>query len=314
VLGLLVGSFLNVVIYRVPIMLNREWRAQCAELAAEDAAVQACTTPAAAEQAAGTAAAADASRTAPPPPGPRADKFNLVVPRSACPACGRQILAIENVPVISWLFLRGRCAGCGVAISWRYPAVELLTGLMSAAVAWKLGLGWPVVGGLVFTWFLIALTFIDLDTQLLPDNMTLPLLWLGIFASLILPSLGAHPTPGESLPATLRDSVIGAIAGYLSLWLVYHAFRLATGKEGMGYGDFKLLAAIGAWLGWQMLLPTILVSAAVGAVVGIVILAVRKQDRSVPIAFGPFLAIAGWIMLMFGPEIVSRYLRLFPSG
>jgi leader peptidase (prepilin peptidase) / N-methyltransferase len=364
VLGLLVGSFLNVVIYRVPIMLNREWRAQCAELAAEDAAeAESASPPAATEDlAAPQPAAADGSprgpsaelvasdgaasdgaasdgaapegpapegaappitaaepeitaapapEPAPPAAAPRPAKFNLMEPRSACPACGRQILAIENIPVISWLFLRGRCAGCGIAISWRYPAVELLTGLMSAAVAWKLGLGWPLVGGLVFTWFLIALTFIDIDTQLLPDNMTLPLVWLGLFASVILPSLGAHPAPGEPLPSTVRDSVIGAIAGYLSLWLVYHAFRLATGKEGMGYGDFKLLAAIGAWLGWQMVLPTILISAVLGAVVGITTLSIQKKDRSVPIAFGPFLAIAGWTMLMFGPEIVSRYMGLF---
>jgi len=290
VLGLLVGSFVNVVIYRVPIMLNRDWRAQCAELAAEDGTV--------------------ATPTEPEPSTP--PRFNLIVPRSACPACHRPIRAIENIPVLSWLFLRGKCAGCGARISWRYPFVELLTGLLSLAVAWKLGLGWPVVAGLVFTWFLIALTFIDIDTQLLPDNMTLPLVWLGLFVSLALPALGAPPAPGEPLPAALKDSVIGAIAGYMSLWLVYHAFRLATGKEGMGYGDFKLLAAIGAWLGWQMLLPTILISAVVGAVSGIAILSLQKKDRSVPIAFGPFLAIAGWIMLMFGHEIVSRYLGLFP--
>jgi leader peptidase (prepilin peptidase) / N-methyltransferase len=288
VLGLLVGSFLNVVIYRVPVMLNRDWRAQCAELAAEDGR----TPPAGA-------------------PAQKPERFNLMVPASACPKCKRPIRATENIPVVSWLFLRGKCAGCGERISWRYPAVELLTGLLSAAVAWKLGFAWPVVGGLVLTWFLIALTFIDIDTQLLPDNMTLPLVWLGVFASLILPALGATPAAGQPIPVDLRDSVIGAIGGYMSLWLVYHAFRLLTGKEGMGYGDFKLLAALGAWLGWQMLLPTILISAVVGAVVGIVILSVQKKERSVPIAFGPFLAVAGWLMLMFGHDVVDRYMGLF---
>jgi leader peptidase (prepilin peptidase)/N-methyltransferase len=288
VLGLLVGSFLNVVIYRVPVMLNRDWRAQCAELATEDG-----VTPSAAAQL------------------PKPERFNLMVPPSACPKCKRPIRAVENIPVVSWLFLRGKCAGCGVRISSRYPLVELLTGLLSAAVAWKLGFAWPVVGGLVLTWFLVALTFIDIDTQLLPDNMTLPLLWLGVFASLVLPALGAPPTAGEPIPVDLRDSVIGAIGGYMSLWLVFHAFKLLTGKEGMGYGDFKLLAALGAWLGWQMLLPTILISAVVGAVVGIVILTAQKKGRSVPIAFGPFLAIAGWLMLMFGHEVVDSYLGLF---
>jgi leader peptidase (prepilin peptidase)/N-methyltransferase len=271
-------------------MLNREWRAQCIELAAEDA----CP--------------AEPGAQSPPHPHP----FNLMVPPSACPTCKRPIHAIENVPVVSWLVLRGKCAGCGTSISWRYPFVELLTGLLSLAVAWKLGLGWAVVAGLVFTWFLIALTFIDIDTQLLPDNITLPFVWLGLFTALVLPLLGAPHTPGEPLPPTLRDSVIGAIAGYMSLWLVYHAFRLATGKEGMGYGDFKLLAAIGAWLGWQLVLPTILISAVIGAVLGVAILSLQKKDRSVPIAFGPFLAIAGWLMLMFGDEVVTRYLHLFP--
>jgi leader peptidase (prepilin peptidase)/N-methyltransferase len=297
VVGLLVGSFLNVVIYRVPVMLNRDWREQCAELAAEDSRGPAAT------------AAVTAAAEAKP-----AERFNLIVPRSACPKCKRQIRAVENIPVVSWLFLRGKCAGCGTAISSRYPIVELLTGLMSAAVAWKLGFGWPVLGGLVFTWFLIALTFIDVDTQLLPDNMTLPLLWLGIFVSLSLG--GAAPTEiaaGQPpIPVDLRSSIIGAIAGYMSLWGVFHLFKLLTGKEGMGYGDFKLFAALGAWLGWKMLLPTILIAAAVGAVSGIVILSVRKQERSTPIAFGPFLAAAGWLMLMFGNELVSRYLGLFP--
>jgi leader peptidase (prepilin peptidase) / N-methyltransferase len=283
-----VGSFLNVVIYRVPVMLNRDWRAQCAELAAED------------------------EHAPPPSPTEQPERFNLLVPRSTCPKCKRPIRAVENIPVVSWLFLRGKCAGCGTSISWRYPFVELLTGLMSAAVAWKFGFGWPVLGGLVLTWFLIALTFIDIDTQLLPDNMTLPLVWLGIFVSLIGAAttsvIGAGQPP---LPVDLRSSVIGAIAGYMSLWLVFHTFKLLTGKEGMGYGDFKLFAAIGAWLGWKMLLPTILIAAAVGAVSGIVILSIQGRERSTPIAFGPFLAAAGWLMLMFGHGLVARYLGLF---
>jgi leader peptidase (prepilin peptidase)/N-methyltransferase len=281
-LGLLVGSFLNVVIYRVPLMLERQWREQCAELAA-----------------AGRVPCAD---TAAKPPEP----FNLVVPRSACPSCKAPITALQNIPVVSYLFLKGKCALCGVPIPRRYPFIEALTGVMSAAVAWKLGFGLPALAGLVLTWYLIALTFIDVDTQLLPDNLTLPLLWLGLFASLWGPAANGGP-----IPVDLRTSVIGALAGYISLWLVYHAFRLLTGKEGMGYGDFKLFAALGAWLGWQMLLPIILIAAAVGAVSGIVILSMQKQDRSTPIAFGPFLAASGWLMLMFGQELVQRYLGLF---
>jgi leader peptidase (prepilin peptidase) / N-methyltransferase len=301
-------------------MLNRDWRAQCAELAAEDALAQpasAAGVPAAQQSEAATGPKAGAEAPAHPPAAAavpesgQPERFNLMSPRSACPKCRRPIRAIENIPVISWLFLRGKCAGCGTGISARYPFVELLTGVLSAAVAWKLGFGWPVLGGLVLTWFLVALTFIDLDTQLLPDNMTLPLLWLGLFVNLLLPSLGVLPTDGRPIPVALTDSVIGAIAGYMSLWLVFHAFKLLTGKEGMGYGDFKLLAALGAWLGWQMLLPTILISAVVGAVSGIILLSVQKKGRSVPIAFGPFLAIAGWLMLMFGHEVVNEYLGLF---
>ncbi|MEJ1960437.1 MAG: A24 family peptidase [Gammaproteobacteria bacterium] len=284
-LGLLVGSFLNVVIYRVPVMMDRAWRAEYAEMTAESG-----ETPQ-------PAAAATP-----------AEVFNLVVPRSACPKCHRPIRAIENIPVVSWLVLGGQCAGCKAPISKRYPLVELLTAILSAAVAWKLGFGWPVLGGLIFTWFLIALTFIDLDTQFLPDSMTLPLLWLGIFASLVIPA-----THGEPLPVDLRSSVIGAIGGYMSLWCVYQAYKLVTRNEGMGFGDFKLFAAIGAWLGWKMLLPTILIAAVVGAVSGVVILSVQKRGRSTPIAFGPFLAMAGWLMLMFGQELVDRYLGMFPQ-
>src|ERR1700680_1649715 len=236
VLGLVVGSFLNVVIYRLPLMPDRQWREQCPEL----------------------------------PPGPTSaampaspEPFNLIVPRSACPACKAPITALQNIPLISWLMLKGRCANCGNPISVRYPAVEALTGLLTAAVAWRFGFGWPALAAMVLTWFLIALTFIDLDHQLLPDSLTLPLLWLGLCASLWGPLSAATP-----LPVDVRSSLIGAVVGYVSLWSVYHLFRLLTGKEGMGYGDFKLFAALGAWLGWQMLPPIILVAAAVGAVVG----------------------------------------------
>ena len=276
VLGLAVGSFLNVVIYRLPIMLDREWREQCAEYGA-----------------------------APATPPTRAP-FNLVVPRSTCPACKAPITALQNIPLVSWLALRGRCASCGVRIPVRYPLVELLTGILSAWVAARFGFGLPALAALALTWFLIALTFIDVDHQLLPDSLTLPLLWLGLTLSLWGPQ-GSSPVPVD-----LRSSVIGAAAGYVSLWSVYHLFRLLTGKEGMGYGDFKLLAALGAWLGWQMLLPVILIAAVVGAVVGLVLLGMRAQSRTTPIAFGPFLAAAGWVVLMFGHGIVSRYLGLFP--
>ena len=277
-LGLLVGSFLNVVIWRLPKMLEREWQAQCAELAAD-----------------GRATTIVAGET-----------FNLIRPRSACPACHTPIKAWHNIPVLSWLLLRGRCAQCQVSISARYPLVEVLTGVLSALVAWKFGYGMPVLGALLVTWFLLALTFIDLDHQLLPDSLTLPLLWLGLLASLAWQ--GGSST---SLPVDPRSAVIGAVAGYLSLWSVYQLFKLATGKEGMGYGDFKLLAALGAWLGWQMLLPIVLISAAVGAVTGILLIALAGRGRATPIPFGPFLSAAGWLTLMWGPEGVARYLGLF---
>jgi len=277
-LGLMVGSFLNVVIYRVPVMLEREWRAQCAELAQGGA----------------------------PAPPATAPPFNLIVPRSTCPKCKAPITALQNIPVVSYLFLRGRCARCGAAISPRYPLIEALTGLLSGLVAWKFGYGAAALAALVLTWFLIALTFIDVDTQLLPDSMTLPLVWLGLAASALLPA-----NLEATLPVSLHDSVIGAMAGYLSLWSIYHVFKLLTGKEGMGYGDFKLLAAIGAFLGWRMLLPTVLGAAAVGAILGLVILSARGKGRGVPIAFGPFLSASGWIMLMWGRELLEGYLGLF---
>jgi leader peptidase (prepilin peptidase)/N-methyltransferase len=284
-------------------MLERQWREQCQELAASDAA-------SAVSHAKQASANADAGTPQPaavaPLPAKSSEPFNLAVPRSACPSCKAPITAMQNIPVLSYLFLKGRCAHCGIRISPRYPAIEALTGILSAAVAWKYGFGWPTVAALVLTWYLVALTFIDVDHQLLPDNLTLPLLWVGLALSLWGPQGGSSP-----LPLDLRSSIIGAIAGYLSLWSVYHLFRLLTGKEGMGYGDFKLFAALGAWLGWKMLLPIIVIAAAVGAVVGIAMLAMRGQNRSTPIAFGPFLAAAGWLMLMFGQELVTGYLGLF---
>ena len=298
VLGLMVGSFLNVVIYRLPLMLERQWREQCIEVSS---AVE--TPPAVGGPAVGCAPAAT-----PVTPG-IPERFNLVVPRSACPACRAPIRAWENIPLISWLLLRGKCASCGTPISARYPLVEALTGILSALIAWKFGFTWPALAALALTWFLIALTFIDIDHQLLPDSLTLPLLWLGLFLSLWSSQAGA-----AAVPVDTRSSVIGAMAGYVSLWSVYHLFRLLTGKEGMGYGDFKLFAALGAWLGWQMLLPTILIAALVGAFVGLALIALRRQDRSAPIPFGPFLAGAGWLVLMFGRPLVGSYLHLFAAS
>ena len=269
VFGLMVGSFLNVVIYRLPLILDREWRAQCAELDGKEVPES---------------------------------TLSLAHPRSHCPACKAPVKAWQNIPVISWLLLRGRCAHCGAAISVRYPLVELATGLLSAAVAWHFGFGLAAAGALLLTWFLIPLTGIDLDHQLLPDALTLPLVWLGL-----LFSLGHHGA--DALPVSPRDAIIGALAGYLFLWAIFHVFRLLTGKEGMGYGDFKLFAALGAWLGWQMLPLILLLSAAVGAAVGIALVALRRQGREVPIPYGPYLAGAGWIALMWGPQIVTGYLH-----
>jgi leader peptidase (prepilin peptidase) / N-methyltransferase len=279
VLGLVIGSFLNVVIYRLPLMLDREWRRQCAELTDETAAA---TVPVAAPE-----------------------RFNLIVPRSMCPSCAAPISALHNIPLLSWLVLRGRCATCGKPIGIRYPLIEALSGVLSALVAWQLGFGGPALAALMFTWFLIALAFIDLDHQLLPDALTLPLLWTGL-----LLSLWGSPGDAAPVPVDVRSSVIGAIAGYVSLWSVYHLFRLVTGKEGMGYGDFKLFAALGAWLGWQMLLPIILIAAAAGSVVGITMIASRALQRSTPIPFGPFLAAAGWLILMFGQRLLGGWLGL----
>ena len=280
VIGLLVGSFLNVVIHRLPIMMDREWKSQAQEILGPPA-----YEPPRSENTTPTT-------------------YNLVVPRSACPKCGAMITAWQNIPVVSYLFLRGACANCKTKISIRYPLIELLTGVLSAAVAWKFGVTWYCGAALVLTWALIALSAIDFDHQLLPDDITLPLLWIGLLLSL------APTIASVGLPVSSRDSIIGAAAGYVSLWSVYKLFKWLTGKEGMGYGDFKLLGALGAWLGWQMLLVIILLSACVGAIVGISLVVFRGRDRDIPIPFGPYLAAAGWIALMWGDRLIDSYLRV----
>ena len=266
VIGLCVGSFLNVVVHRLPRMLERGWAEQCAELRGE----------------------------APAPAAP----YNLVVPRSKCPSCNHAITAVENIPVVSWLALRGKCRACGARISARYPVVEILGGLLAALAIGHFGPNWQGLAACGLLWTLLALTFIDFDTQLLPDDLTLPLLWGGLLANVF----------GLFVP--LRDAVIGAIAGYLALWSIYWLFKLIRGKEGMGYGDFKLLSALGAWLGWQMLPLIVLLSAVAGAVIGIGLVLTRGRDHNVPLAFGPYLAIAGGIALIAGPTLLRLYLPL----
>jgi leader peptidase (prepilin peptidase) / N-methyltransferase len=285
VFGLVIGSFLNVVIYRLPIMLEREWRAQAAEFSSpiDDA----------------TAAATWVQEAEAPEP------LTLSTPRSACPACKAPIKAWQNIPVVSWLQLRGRCASCNAPISKRYPLVELATGLTSAWVAWHFGFGVPAACALLITWSLIALTGIDIDHQLLPDGITLPLMWTGLLAAVVV-----GPIAGSPIPVSARDAIIGAASGYGSLWLVFHIFRLITGKEGMGFGDFKLFAALGAWLGWKLLPLVILLSAATGAVIGILLIVLRGRDRAAPMPFGPYLAAAGWIAMMYGDALVSSYLHV----
>ncbi len=265
-LGLVVGSFLNVVIHRLPKMMDAEWRSQCAEVL----------------------------EGIPPPARP--EPYNLAVPRSQCPGCGHRITALENVPVFSYLALKGKCSECGRRIPLRYPLVELLTGLLSVMVVWRFGMSIPAGGALLLTWALVALSFIDFDTQLLPDSITLPFLWLGLAFNLA----GTY--------TTTQASVVGAIAGYLTLWSVYHLFRLLTGKEGMGYGDFKLLALFGAWLGWSAVPLIVLLSSFVGAIIGVGMIALRGHDRNIPIPFGPYLAMAGWIALMWGNQLMDAYL------
>jgi len=289
-LGLLVGSFLNVVIHRMPQILGREWRAQAVDVMCEWA--QESEAPEMLRKAGTGLADVRQSLAAAP-------RYNLVIPRSACPQCGHRISALENIPLLSWLWLRGRCAGCRASIGARYPVVEAITGVISGYVAWRFGFSLATVGALLFCWALIAATFIDFDTQLLPDDITLPLLWAGL-----LFNLGTTFTP-------LPSAVIGATAGYLALWTVYWVFKYATGKEGMGYGDFKLLAAIGAWLGWKMLPAVILLSSLVGAVVGLLLIWLAKHGRQVPIPFGPYLAAAGIIALFWGEAINRAYLHSF---
>ncbi len=265
-LGLFVGSFLNVVIHRLPVMMEREWQAEAASLRGEPAAA--------------------------------APRFNLATPRSRCPHCGHPIGALENIPVLSYVVLRGRCSHCGGAISPRYPLIEILCAALSGVTAVHFGYGLAAAGALVFGWAMIALCFIDLDTQLLPDSITLPLLWLGLLLNLA----GTY--------TDISSAVVGAAAGYLALWSVFWLFKLTTGKEGMGYGDFKLLAAIGAWLGWQILPLTILLSSVVGAIVGVALIVLRRHGREIPIPFGPYLAAAGLLALFWGAPLTAAYLGM----
>ena len=264
VFSALVGSFLNVVIYRLPIMMERKWQQECAQLNDQ--------------------------------PVPTFERYNLIVPGSTCGSCNTAIKPWHNLPIIGWLMLRGRCANCGAQFSIRYPAIELLTALLSVFVMFHFDHSAWGIATLLFTWILICLTFIDLDHYLLPDPLNYILLWTGLLTHLILS------------PSTLPDAVIGAVAGYLSLWSVYWGFKLLTGKEGMGYGDFKLLAALGAWLGWQMLPMVILLSSLVGALLGIAMIVLKGRDHQKPIPFGPYLAIAGWIAMFWGQSILDAYM------
>ena len=274
VLGLLVGSFLNVVIYRVPVMLQRDWRQQCCEFLE-----------------------LDEKKFSKDDPTAKHKIFNLVKPDSHCPQCNAPVRAWQNIPILSYVLLRGKCAGCQKPISMRYPIIELVTGLLSGVVAWQFGATWLALAFLVLTWSLISLTMIDFDHQLLPDNITLPLLWLGLLVNALL--------PGTTVSAA--DAVLGAIIGYMSLWSLYWVFKMLTGKEGMGYGDFKLLAALGAWMGWQSLLLIVILSSLVGAIVGIALLLLRGRDRNIPIPFGPYLAGAGFIAMLWGDALNRLY-------
>jgi len=266
-LGLIVGSFLNVVIYRLPVMMEKAWTRECKEHAGEAVSTD------------------------------EPQQFNLLTPASRCPQCDHRITALENIPLISYLFLRGRCSGCGTSIPIRYPAIELTTAVLSMVTAVHFGYGLQALAALGFTWALIPLFLIDFDHQILPDSITLPLLWAGLLLSLFNLFIDSH------------SSIVGAIAGYLTLWTIYQAFKLLTGKEGMGYGDFKLLAAIGAWVGWQALPVVILLSSVVGAVMGIALILFKGRDHSQPIPFGPFLAAAGWMTLLWGNDIIRLYLQ-----
>jgi leader peptidase (prepilin peptidase)/N-methyltransferase len=277
ILGLMVGSFLNVVIHRLPKMMELGWQQQCAELSQKNVGDDSSHT--------------DGDGTPHTP-------YNLVVPRSACPHCGHAISAWENIPIISYVLLRGKCKGCGTAISPRYPIIEAISGILCAYAAAHFGFGAAAAGALLLIWALLALTAIDMDTQLLPDDITLPLLWAGLLFNLF------------GVFTNLPSALLGAVFGYLTLWGVYWLFKLITGKEGMGYGDFKLLAALGAWLGWQMLPLIILLSSLVGAVVGITLIMALKHGRNIPIPFGPYLAGGGLIALFWGQTLTQEYLQL----
>ncbi len=265
IIGLVVGSFLNVVIHRLPIMMKRSWKKDCAELL-------------------------EVSTDTPK------EKFDLILPPSRCPNCSHAITVLENIPIISYIFLRGRCSSCNKKISIRYPIIEFCSMLLAAITAWKFGYGWPLFGALILTWALLAASIIDLDHLLLPDNIVLPLLWLGILFNIF----GTY--------TNLETSIIGAMVGYLSLWSVYWGFKLLTGKEGMGYGDFKLLAALGAWLGWQSLPGVIFLSSLVGAAIGISLVILKIQNQDKPIPFGPFLATAGWLHLIWGEYLINLWI------
>ena len=265
-IGTAVGSFLNVVIHRLPKMMEREWAAQCAELRGETV--------------------------------DEGKPYSIARPRSHCPACGHQITVLENIPLLSWLWLRGKCSACGTRISARYPVIELAAGIIGAYCAVRFGPGMAAVAAMVFLWAILAASAIDIDTQLLPDSITLPLLWLGLLLNI------------SGTFVDLRSAVIGAAAGYLILWSVYWAFKLATGKEGMGFGDFKLLAAIGAWCGWQSLPLTILASSLIGAIVGVALIIIAKRGKNVPIPFGPYLGAAGALSLLWGPQLTRQWLGM----
>jgi len=269
----MIGSFLNVVIHRLPIMMERTWQQQCEEFLSEDKD--------------------DEKQT----PAKTPEKFNLIMPGSKCPHCGHHIGPLENIPVISYLILRGKCSSCGQRISVRYPIVEAVTAILSVIVAWQFGFSWQTAAGLALTWALVALTMIDFDKQLLPDDITLPFLWIGLILAM------------NGIFTDTHSSIIGAMAGYLSLWSFYWIFKILTGKEGMGYGDFKLLAALGAWFGWQLLPVIILLSSFVGAVVGVSLILFLGRDKNIPIPFGPYIATAGWIAMLWGQDITNTYLR-----
>lgn len=281
--GLIVGSFLNVVIHRLPVMLERDWRLE----------IEAHERQGSAEQTLEGDLAA-----------PREPRYNLATPASSCPVCGHKIRAIENIPVISWLMLRGRCPNCGTKISIRYPIVELLTGLATLAVAWRFGPGWEALAAAILTWYLIPLAAIDIDHQLLPDILTLPLLWIGLTLSLF------SVPETEVLFIASSDAIVGALAGYLSLWIIYQAFLLLTGKEGMGYGDFKLFAALGAWLGWQTMPLLILIAAGAGTLFALAQMVARRSFKTKEMPFGQWLAAAGWLVMLGGQQLQDAYLNL----